>query len=71
MNGNGTDDFIKDALRKDITEMLQQCTEQQRALWERIFPKGIEDADLAKLRSAHGLCLRTLAKNAREAEGRR
>jgi hypothetical protein len=50
--------------RQLLAERLAQCTEPQRALFSRCYPKGLP---AGSLETAIDLCTRTIAKNERKA----
>lgn len=57
------DEIIIDALRAEVRELLDQCTEQQQERFDHLFPGGVEAQDAGTLRTAIGLCQRTITKN--------
>lgn len=57
------DQIELDALRGEVSILLRQCTEKQRAFFSKVFPCGVENMDRDKLRTAVGLCQRTISKN--------
>ena len=56
-------EFVRQAAMAKISEMLEECTEEQRAFYARLFPTGPSPDQLA---SAFDLVHRTLVKNAKE-----
>lgn len=46
--------------RAELATLLAQLTNQQRALFNRIYPKGVPAKSLV---AAYDLCVRTILKN--------
>lgn len=46
--------------RAELEKLLAQCTDEQRALFSRIYPRGVPAKSLEQ---AYSLCLRTVSKN--------
>ncbi len=46
-----------------IRDLLSQCTDEQRAGFERIFPGGIDNIHPDKIKNVILLCERTIASN--------
>lgn len=47
--------------RAELEKLLAQCTEKQRALFHRIYPRGVPAKSLI---AAYDVCLRTILKTA-------
>jgi len=65
---------VTDALRTECKSLLERCTTKQRAFFEKLFPGGIDAQPDERLKTAIGLCQRTIVKNQKAAdaeEGRR
>lgn len=60
-----SDELVLDTLRRALIALLAECTEAQRAMFERIYPGGVSVLDETKLRTAYELARRTVAKNRR------
>lgn len=60
---NAADRFVLDALRSEVKRLLSECTEAQQAFFLKVFPGGVDAQPEEKLRTALGLCERTIAKN--------
>ena len=67
MSENGelmpADKVARNALVADVEELLGQCSPEQSALFDRLYPEGVGGLDMERLRNAHGLCRRTVASN--------
>lgn len=60
------DDRISKVQQDYLNELLVQCTEKQRALFDRVFPHGITSDEA--MRNAVSICERTVAKNNAKSE---
>ena len=61
-----TSEYMKNAqkqAREHIKELLGQCTEKQRDLFNRIYPMGIDKMPDDKIDWAISQCERTIKKN--------
>ena len=63
MTFRSPDEIILEALRKEVRELLERCTEEQRAVFARAFPIDIDDMSVRHLRNAIPLCQRTIIWN--------
>lgn len=52
-----------DALRNEVSSLLEHCTEMQRARFAKFYPNGVDSMNRDKLRNAIGLCQRTVSHN--------
>lgn len=55
--------YIKQCLIGAIRTMLEQCTDKQRAFFERLYSRGIDGLSETELRQVYALCDRTLRNN--------
>ncbi len=61
-------ELVKRVLREEIEKALLECSESQRSLFKKIFPKGVQKESEEILKSALDLCHRTIAKNTENPE---
>jgi len=54
---------VEEFLRHKIKFALDECTQDQRSLFSRIYPGGVNKVPVDKLETALGLCERTIEKN--------
>ena len=59
---------LADFARPGLRRLLAQCTEKQQAFFTRVFPEGIDALTEEKIKGAIALVLRTLKKNAEDAQ---
>jgi hypothetical protein len=64
-------EVVLNALRSETTALLTECSDKQRALFDRLFPKGLERLNEVELRKAHRLCRDTVTKNRAASAGAR
>lgn len=57
------DQIIKNSLIYALSQMLAELTEEQKAMFIKIWPIAIPNMSEAELRNALNLCNRTVAKN--------
>jgi hypothetical protein len=55
--------IVDDALRAELHMLLNQCTEKQQAFFHHLFPGGIDKQTTQRLKTAIGLCQRSIRKN--------